>query len=180
MNVLDSISRQVRAHPQREALAGNGKSLTYRQLWHTVARTAWHLQAQGVAQGDCVAVSRMPAQANLVIVLARLGAVSTVTQNGWPDAKRAQVFLRNGVTAWVRDGESQQAVAGVPGLRSIAAQSLFTPIGTDAQLPRVVRGLGDQAWRINLSSGTTGDSKTPARFAGCLPERAGRAAAGVR
>ncbi|MEZ0309415.1 MAG: AMP-binding protein, partial [Ramlibacter sp.] len=123
MNVLDSFSRQARAHPHNPALTGNGKTLSYRQLWHTVARTAWHLESQGVAQGDCVAVSRMTAQAHLVIVLAlaRLGAVSTVVQNGWPDAKRAQVFLRNGVSAWVRDAESRQPLDGVPGLRAIAA-----------------------------------------------------------
>ncbi|MEZ0309702.1 MAG: class I adenylate-forming enzyme family protein, partial [Ramlibacter sp.] len=86
--------------------------------------------------------------------------VSTVVQNGWPDAKRAQVFLRNGVSAWVRDAESRQPLDGVPGLRAIAAQSLFKVVGKEVQLPRLVRGLDDQPWRINLSSGTTGDSKS--------------------
>ncbi len=162
MNVLDSISRQVRAYPQREALVGNGKVLTYRQLWHGVSRTAWHLSAQGVRQGDCVAVSRMSVQAQLVVVLAlaRLGAISTVVQNGWPADKRMQLFLRHGVIAWVRDEASREKLTGEPGLRAIAAQSLFAPVDGDAVIPPVVRGLADQPWRIGLSSGTTGESKS--------------------
>ncbi|MBG9388392.1 class I adenylate-forming enzyme family protein [Caenimonas aquaedulcis] len=164
MNVLDSIARQVRAYPQRPALILGANTLTYRQLWQNAARAASHLQAQGVAQGDCVAVAKMNPQAYLVIVmaLARLGAVSTLVQPGWNAGKRAQVFLRNGVSAWVQgdDAGPAQAQQGVPGLRAITAQSLFAPLPQDAVVPKLAQGLEDRPWRIGLSSGTTGEGKS--------------------
>jgi acyl-coenzyme A synthetase/AMP-(fatty) acid ligase len=162
MNVLDSISRQARAYPDRPALVSGGKTLTYRRLWLNAARTAHHLREQGVRQGERVAVSRMGPQAHLVIViaLARLGAVSTVVQHGWPDDKRAQLFLRNGVTAWVRDQDDLRPLDGVPGLRAIAAQSLFTALAQETAPPPLAQDLADQPWRISLSSGTTGDAKS--------------------
>ncbi|WP_048439831.1 class I adenylate-forming enzyme family protein [Caenimonas sp. SL110] len=158
MNVLDSIARQARAHPDRTAVINDGDAISYSALWRSAAGVAAHLVRAGIQQGQCVAVSGLRMQADLVVVmaLARIGAISTYFRAGQTDAVRREIFARNQVVAWIGHPDA----IGGDDIKLIPIGDLVQPLGEDAVLPPLVSGLDDQVWRIASSSGTTGVSKS--------------------
>ncbi|HSH90717.1 MAG TPA: AMP-binding protein [Ramlibacter sp.] len=157
MNILDPIHRQVRAWPDRIAVIDQGRPVSYARLWRKAAIVAAHLRNAGVKPGECVAVSGLSLQSHLVVVmgLARLGAVSTSVQGGPLDEPRRELFARNQVVAWV--GGTDNAA---PGVKAIPVADLAKPLPEDGSAPPLAPEVQDRMWRIALSSGTTGASKS--------------------
>ncbi len=158
MNVLDSIARQVRAHPERIAVINDGTPVSYAALWRSAGAVAAHLVRAGIGQGQCVAVSGLRMQADLVVVmaLARIGAISTYFRAGQTDAVRREVFARSNVVAWIGHPEA----IGGDDVKLIPIADIIQPLAEGTVLPPLVTGLDDQVWRIGSSSGTTGVSKS--------------------
>jgi acyl-CoA synthetase (AMP-forming)/AMP-acid ligase II len=90
--LLDMLAEQVDRRPDAEALVELGAGrLTYRQLWDRAARVAGGLRADGVQQGDRVAV-RYPAGLDWVlafwgIVMAGGIAVAVNTRSARPEVE---------------------------------------------------------------------------------------------
>ncbi|MFT4127258.1 MAG: class I adenylate-forming enzyme family protein [Gordonia sp. (in: high G+C Gram-positive bacteria)] len=90
--LLAALSARVDAAPDDEAVAElGGERLTYRQLWDRAARVAGGLRAQGVEDGDRVAV-RYPAGTDWVlafygIIMAGGIAVAVNTRSAEPEVR---------------------------------------------------------------------------------------------
>jgi long-chain acyl-CoA synthetase len=75
----EMLARPVELHPERVAIAGNGASLTFRELEGCVNACASALRALGVGPGERVALfmTNCPEYVIAFFALARLGAVPT-------------------------------------------------------------------------------------------------------
>jgi len=88
--LLDMLGEQVTARPKSEAVVELGADrLTYRQLWDRASRVAGGLRAEGLKQGDRVAL-RYPAGINWVLafwgtVMAGGIAVAVNTRSAQPE-----------------------------------------------------------------------------------------------
>jgi len=163
MNILDSFARHAQAHPKHLALVSQDKVFSYGQLWATVGSVALALQAHGVRRGERVAVSWMapPAYLSVVLALAWIGAVSTMARDEKTmPGERDRIMRRDGVTAWVLPAPGVEGAAALVGIRPIHVLDLFNRASTPGALPQLAQGLADEPWRITLSSGTTGESKS--------------------
>ena len=156
MNMLDSLARQVRAHPDRIAVVDAHGTLTYAQLWTRAQAFAWHLREQRVLGGQTIGVAPMAERRYLLCVLAiaMLGATSAPVL-GWPEAMWVEMAKRHRMHAWIGDDETPLNAQYPSDSRRIAMSVLLRPLPDDAEMPVLVRGLGEQLWRVTLSSGTT-------------------------
>ena len=157
MNVLDPLARQVRAHPDRVALVDVDGTLTYAQLWSRAQAFAWHLREQRVLAGQTIGVAPMTQRRYLLCVLAigMIGATSAPAL-AWPEAKWVEMAKRHRMDAWIGDDDTPFNAQYPSDSRRIAMSVLLRPLPRDAEMPVLVRGLGDQPWRIMLSSGGAG------------------------
>jgi len=158
MNCLDALARQVRANPERPALICSSQSFTFRQLWRVVGVMAWQFQQHGVGVGDSVCFSRVGVQTHFlgVLALARIGAVSSSVPPSMPAEAKREIARRHSVQFWVH-GEAE-SWGEAEGIRMIPERAIRA--SSTAKAPGLARGLQDGIFRISLSSGTTGSSKS--------------------
>jgi len=163
MNITDPIWRTMHAWPALTALVHQGRLVSYGGLRATVEKLVTRLHQAGVRRGDCVGVScAEPApHLSLVLALARIGAISTPLGVAYPAEVRKALLSRNAMRFCVRDDSENWTPPAPIALQCIAAGALFAKLdGETSTEARFVDDGANPVWRIFLSSGTTGVSKS--------------------
>ena len=166
-NLAHNLSRTAEQHPDRPAVILDDFVLPYRDLEHSVRQLAGWLRAQGVGEGDRVALMlpNVPSFPVIYYAALRLGAV-VVPMN--PLFKRREIafYLEDsGATLLVAmPGEEASAAAEEQGVQllTIGPEGLSSYVhGDDATDPvdEVVERSGDDTAVILYTSGTTGRPK---------------------
>ena len=162
MNVADALERWAEETPFAVAIAERERLVAYRELDAAVWRIASRLSAAGLRPGDRVGLSLAGNSALYLATayaVARLGAVLLLLPLGEPPALR-QALARRLKLAAVIGADESAALDGIPLLKPVADWG-------KADAAPVAAGLraegGAAAWRICLSSGTTGTPKAMVR-----------------
>jgi acyl-coenzyme A synthetase/AMP-(fatty) acid ligase len=157
MNIVELFTRQALAGPDRQALQMGDLSLTYGELYETVRRIAAAFAAAGVSRGDTVAVLAPPVRTvTTTLALAWLGAVSVEVSG--ERAKVEAVVRRLGVN-FLFHGTAQNFAFDHPGAKGQAGLDALLGGAATHPVPAMAAVEPAQAWRIAVSSGTTGQPK---------------------
>src|SRR5258706_8862416 len=162
MNVADVLRRWAEETPFAVAIAERERLVLYRELNAAVWRIALRLSAAGLRPGDRVGLSLAGNSALYLATayaLARLGAVLLLLPVTEPPALR-QALARRFHLAAVIGADEAAAVDGIPLLKAVADWG--KPDAAPAAGGLRAAG-GTAAWRICLSSGTTGTPKAMVR-----------------
>lgn len=158
MNIFDSIGLVASEYPERVALVAGNQALSYRALLLATSGVAQRFLDAGISAHDVVMLRSTDPMAGLVLTLAlaRLGAVSVAVSAG---VSVGDLFQRCGVKVYVaaqacdaRDGTPQTA-------RFLSEALLLAPVPQSPNAFQTATVADSTAWRIALSSGTTGRSK---------------------
>jgi acyl-coenzyme A synthetase/AMP-(fatty) acid ligase len=156
MNLTDPIWRHAENCPDRTALLYDGQAMSFAALCRDADGIARHLAAAGIEAGQRVAVrvANPVMQLMVVLALARMGAPSTSVDTSLSAEAQSDIARQCGVTAYVRNN-AEWKIGGIPDAAHILTDRLLggSPPPGAVQLPADAGGL---AWRIGLSSGTTG------------------------
>lgn len=162
MNVVEAAYRQSYLQPSAPALVHAELSLTYTQLRDAVEACAGHLLERGVRPVDVVGLGMTGRPLHLVVLLAlaRLGVTAVPLHPQRAIAQRKDLALRTGARWLVHGPEVDAAAVAALGLPAIAATADLIRPCAGAVLPAMDQR--DTAFRIELSSGTTGTPKAMA------------------
>lgn len=159
MNIADTLTGHAERRPDHPAIIDGPLTITYRELDPLVRRTAAHLAALGVGQGDIVGISLGDNADHLVLLyaVARLGAAILPMDVRWTQAEKVNLaeFFKASVVICEAGGDLEGDVTSIPvdaGWRRAVAEadgSLDFPSDEDLSLV------------LSLSSGTTGRPKGP-------------------
>jgi long-chain acyl-CoA synthetase len=166
------ICEVVAEHGEAEAVVGDGRRLTYRELARLAANAAGHLARRGIAPGDRVALLLGNGPEFLIFLLAcfRLGAIAVPlgTRQREPelryllnDCSAAALvleaeFLGNVPEAETTPGLVLRVVVGSTSPGCEPAADFLEPAAAEPRLPRVSE---DDTAVILYTSGTTGRPK---------------------
>ena len=115
-SLCELLEHTARAHGARTALICGEETLSYEQLWSSIAATAGELRQAGVQPGYLVGVDvprGISAVVGIFAVLAA-GAAYVPVDQAHPPAHRSSIFARSGVTAVLAGGAA--APTDVPAL----------------------------------------------------------------
>jgi acyl-coenzyme A synthetase/AMP-(fatty) acid ligase len=158
MNVADALTRWAEETPYAVAVNDRRRLIDYRSLELAVWRAVAALHAQGVRPGDIVGISLRDSSALYLVVvyaLARMGAVQVLLPPSEPAALHETLARRFRLAAVI--GEDDAAPLGA--LPRLTPRAQWLEPG-DAAVDRGLRAEGgDAPWKINRSSGTTGEPK---------------------
>jgi acyl-coenzyme A synthetase/AMP-(fatty) acid ligase len=164
MNIILPIRRNAQAFPDRTAIVADGKDVTYGQLLRLTALAAARLVEAGVRKGDSLAlsISRPGPYVIVALAAARIGAVVTPFDIGWPAALSEIILARHKISTMVRDFNEEWRHPSLAEDRYLAVKDLLapSPAGASLQIPEVAMEVGSEPWAIMLSSGTTGKRKS--------------------
>lgn len=155
MDLIQLIDRQARLRPDAIALKRGASIIRFRQLATAINNLATHLSAQSIAPGDRVgiAMGQTPFHVIVILALARIGAVSLPVHALYPAAIRKSIVDHFKPVTIVASREQDR----VEGCSLLLIDPSWARKPADTTLPAIVdEDMGDKAWRINLSSGTTG------------------------
>ncbi|MEM9821491.1 MAG: amino acid adenylation domain-containing protein, partial [Bacteroidota bacterium] len=101
-NVLEGFEQQVANNPNLEAAAFGEQSLTYAQLNQQAEQLAGHLQAQGVAKGDFIAICMKRSLEWLcaTIAVVKTGATYVPMESNYPQ-ERIKYLLEDSQSSWL-------------------------------------------------------------------------------
>jgi acyl-coenzyme A synthetase/AMP-(fatty) acid ligase len=162
MNVSDRLTEHAAATPHGIAVIEGNRSTSFAALERAVRLAAASLRAQGVRQGEFVALAMRNGVLNLVAgyALARIGAVQLRLSHadGQPLAER--LAARHRIAAILTDGD----IPGLAQYRRLRADPRWlapeAALG-NAQADAALRAAGGEApWMVLRTSGTTGMPKT--------------------
>ena len=150
MTIPQALTEAARRHAERPALIGHRVALTHAELEGCIGRAAADLEARGVRPGDLVGVSMASSPLHLVTILAlaRAGACSVHVHPGHPQPVKEALMAQFGVGAVIGEAET---------LFPLKADPSWLEPGKAPAHPS--RATSESAWRISLSSGTTGLQK---------------------
>jgi long-chain acyl-CoA synthetase len=154
MDLMQLIDRQAQVRPEAIALIRGASVVTFWQLAGAIRNLATHLAAQGIAPGDRVgiAMGQTPFHVIVILALARIGAVSLPVHARHPAGTRKAIVDHFTPVTIVAGREKDR----VEGCSLLLADPSWLRKPAEAKLPPTDEDMGDRAWRINLSSGTTG------------------------
>ncbi|MEO8926629.1 MAG: long-chain-acyl-CoA synthetase [Caulobacteraceae bacterium] len=172
--ICDDLEAAVDRWRARPALGFEGAALTYGELDALANRYAHWALAQGLGQGDTVAVF-LPNRLEYLPIwygLTKAGAAGALINNQLTGPALAHCLNISGAGLCIVDGQTEGAFEGARGLldRPARAWTLGAPMGDQCDLARAVEGLSgerpDRAARAGLTardtalyiytSGTTG------------------------
>lgn len=150
-------------YPRADALADDGGSLTYGEIWRATDGIARGLRAKGVGPGTTVGLLARNDRAFVLglVAASKLGADLVYLNTGFAPPQLADVAAAEGVTTVLYDDEFADVVqsAGVTG--AVSAAEMATMAEARALLPLApVRHAGRN---VVLTSGTTGRPKGASR-----------------
>jgi acyl-CoA synthetase (AMP-forming)/AMP-acid ligase II len=155
MNIVTPFVRQAIVQPDRTALEVDARTVTYGELLQTVKLLAVRAVAAGVCRGDTVAVVAGPAgHVAATLALAWIGAVSVEVLGDRERVEKLASRLRVNFLFYSGPGGYELDHEGFKGTVALESEA---PAGLP--LPAIVAVDPGEAWRIALSSGTTGHSK---------------------
>jgi len=158
MNIVKLVNRQAQVRPDAPALVRGSQNIRFRGLAAAVHNLASHLSAQGIAPGDRVgiAIAHSPFHVILILALARLRAISLPVHALHPaETRKAIVDHFKPVTVIARRDQDR-----IEGCSLLLVDPDWVKKPAEATLPSIMdEDIGDKAWRIYLSSGTTGVPK---------------------
>jgi fatty-acyl-CoA synthase len=142
--------------PDRVAVLDDRGTLTYRELWSRVQRTASGLTARGVGPGDCVGLMCRNHRGFVewLVAVSATGADLVLLNTGFAGPQLADVVDHEGITVVIHDDEFADVVAAcdVETLDEASMQELSTT-------PARVVARRQQGRLVILTSGTTGRPK---------------------
>jgi len=155
MNVAEPFVRRALAQPERVAVMGGERTITYGQLLTTVRHLATALRAAGVAPGDrVVLVVRAPVpDICLTLALAFVGAVSVGVPPGLARTAFDAVTGGMGVSYLVHDLPEPFGAVRLKAELRVADLLAAAPKAKPTDCLDVP---GKSMWRIAISSGTSG------------------------
>ncbi len=158
MNVAAPLEHHARNRGEHPAIVHANGVLRYRELDPLVRRTASHLYALGLAQGDAVALALRDSVEHIVLLmaLARAGLVILPLDWRWTAAEQERVAAHFGAKlVLVEPGRPQPALRCVPvdaaWAAAVASAEACVAFPEGDALPLT----------MSLSSGTTGRPKGP-------------------
>ena len=158
MNITETFTHHARAAPDRSAIVHGERVILYRDLEPLVCRTAAHLYALGLVQGDVVGVALKDSAEHIVILaaLARAGIVILPLDWRWTAGEQERVAAHFGAgKLLVEPGRPHPAsLACIPideGWSAAVAKA-----DPEREFPQE-----DLPLLMSLSSGTTGRPKGP-------------------
>ncbi|AXH96848.1 long-chain-fatty-acid--CoA ligase [Ornithinimicrobium avium] len=166
-NLANNLVRTAEQHPDRPAIILDDFRLTYAELEHSARQLAGWLRAQGIGEGDRVALMlpNLPSFPVIFYAALRLGAI-VVPMNPLFRRREIQFYLEDsGAKLLVAmPGEEAQAATEAAGvqLMAVGPEGLSSWVhGEDATDPvtEVVERGGDDTAVILYTSGTTGRPK---------------------
>lgn len=149
-SIVDAFKAVVAAQPEAVALRGAEVSFTYGQLGHLAVAAAHHLAADGVGQGDIVAVQTE----DPLVMLATLFGAALIGATWTQGANAGLNDLKGRLKATYDSAETGR----IPGARPIDQTWAAIPEGAN---PAALKGPADSdaIWFLNATSGTTGTAK---------------------
>lgn len=166
-NLAHNLAATAEQHGDRPAVILDDMVLSYRELEHSAQQLAGWLRAQGIGEGDRVALMlpNLPSFPVIYYAVLRLGGV-VVPMNPLFKRREIEFYLADsGASLLVAmPGEDAQAAAeatGVP-LMAVGPQGLSSYVhGEDATEPveEIVERAGEDTAVILYTSGTTGRPK---------------------
>lgn len=161
MNVAEIFERQARYAPDAKAVVMGSYTATYGQLLAMELVIAQRLQEAGVAAGDRIGlVAENPVgHIALSLAIARIGAVSAGIPPGTPAAQLDGLAAGCGLTHLVHGTSGAPALQRIPPGRLLSFAALSAPARGPVRAEPPVQAEPGAAWRISLSSGTTGVPK---------------------
>ncbi|WP_299519427.1 long-chain fatty acid--CoA ligase [uncultured Serinicoccus sp.] len=166
-NLAHNLAATAQAHPDARAVILDDLVLTYAEVEHSARQLAGWMRAQGVGEGDRVALMlpNVPAFPVLYYAALRLGAV-VVPMNPLFKRREIQYYLEDSGASLLAamPGEDAAAAADATGTRllTVGPEGLSSYVhGDDAVDPaeEVVERSGDDTAVILYTSGTTGRPK---------------------
>lgn len=164
-SLCELLEKTAQVHAERTALICKDDSLSYGQLWSSIAATAVGLQKAGVRPGDLVGIDVPRGLSTVVGIFAVLaaGAAYVPVDQANPPAHRSNIFMRSGVVAVLGAGPS--APTDVPVLPVIVLREIgsaqtkpsVTQLPSSRQLHPDYKH-SDLAYVIH-TSGSTGEPK---------------------
>jgi acyl-CoA synthetase (AMP-forming)/AMP-acid ligase II len=159
MNIVEPILRQARIHPDRPALIGRTRQVTYRQLHGQIVRIAAQLAAAGVGRGQRVGLVMRGGVPHVVATLAVAyrGGVSVGLPTGGRAEDRVAAARHCGLDWVAHNLAADWTLEGMAG-RCLALNAMGQADATGSAPAMACMEPAD-LWRIGHSSGTTGVPK---------------------
>ena len=162
MIITDRLAGHVRRRPDHPAVVDGSWRLTYLEFDRLVGRTALHLRALGIREGDIVGVCLADSADHLVVLyaLARGGNVILPMDRRWTASERERIATFFGAALVVH--EAGEPVAD--SLRMVTLDDAWRDAVRDSRGDMDFAdfaGGGDTPLVLSLSSGTTGIPKGP-------------------
>ena len=160
--VIDGVSSRIALHPEREAIRGRDRSMTYRELGLGIDRLAARLAALGVGRGDTVGLhlDRTVDLPVAILAILRCGAAYVPVDTRMPLDRIRRMLLDADVAAVVTDGDEGATVLvdhGRPAVR-VVDDAADGPAGSDLPGPFGPSDPDDVVY-IMYTSGSTGEPK---------------------
>ena len=158
MNIAAPLTHHARAYARQPAIVQGDRVITYGELDPLVRRTATHLRALGLAQGDVAGVALRDSAEHLVVLaaLARAGIVILPLDWRWTPAEQARVAIHFGSKLAIVEADRPQP----EGQACVAVDAAWSRAVATAS-PASDFPDGDLPLLMSLSSGTTGRPKGP-------------------
>jgi acyl-CoA synthetase (AMP-forming)/AMP-acid ligase II len=158
MNITETFAHHARAVPDRPAIVHGERSVLFRDLDPLVSRTAAHLYALGLAQGDVVGVALKDSIEHLLILagMARAGIVILPLDWRWTPAEQERVVAHFGAKLVLME-------QGRPPVQNCACFFISDDFFSLVEKQKAGQEFpeGDLPLLMSLSSGTTGRPKGP-------------------
>lgn len=165
-SLQDFLMARIERQPHASAIEFEGAVWTYEQLGNFAAQWAGWLSAQGVGQGDRVAVmaANNPHTIGLLFALARLGAILVPVNPDYGVREAAYVLEHAGAKGVVATTDKLEIVSDALAQVHTHAWSVSIGAALDAELKasapfEACTGTADMACLIIYTSGTTGFPK---------------------
>ncbi|MBG9388023.1 acyl-CoA synthetase [Caenimonas aquaedulcis] len=174
MQITQFVRRAARLHPHRDGFRVDGRARTWAQSMGRIPRMAQLLQAQGVAEGDRVAVLAMNSDTygELLFAIPWAGAVAVPMNIRLAVPENVYTLNHSGASVLVVDESFADAAAELAaqcaGIRSVIYMGNASARSGMVELEAALEGLpgvaesarrGDDLYAIFYTGGTTGYPK---------------------